>query len=329
MSTSPDLKAAYTQETIRGVMAGYVARWGAEPIEAVEVEGQFHLPIVNLKTGRKSRTMTNAGKRDVIVRWKGKLYGMDHKTTSEDFSDPAGSFWQRLTLDSQISNYMLSAHQEGKALAGMIWDVIKRPSIKPKKIVKKSKAGVGDVEEIETYGTYYGTYISHRSPPDFETPEFFGARVKHETIANPDKYFARRPIPRLDADLIEFGKKLWDIATDIREKRRNKRWHKNDGACFNFSTACPYLPLCSGCSEIESSEWRRRKQCHSELEGVGYGALTASSMKLFQACPKKYYYRHELGIEPNVEHTSEALYFGTALHAELEAWWNLRKEDVS
>jgi len=51
--------------------------------------------------------------------------------------------------------------------------------------------------------------------------------------------------------------------------------------------------------------------------------LTNSCMGEWQQCPRKYLYRYELGFVQ--VYTPEALSFGTAMHACLEAYWRARK----
>jgi len=48
--------------------------------------------------------------------------------------------------------------------------------------------------------------------------------------------------------------------------------------------------------------------------------LTTSRLRLHRACPRQHWYRYELGRVP-VAAESQALAFGTAIHAALEAWW--------
>src|SRR6185436_13920361 len=72
----------------RGLMIGYHARWESANWQAESVEEVFHVPVVNPATGAKSRTFTMAGKYDGIVTRDNQFYLLEHKTTSEDISDP-------------------------------------------------------------------------------------------------------------------------------------------------------------------------------------------------------------------------------------------------
>ena len=47
--------------------------------------------------------------------------------------------------------------------------------------------------------------------------------------------------------------------------------------------------------------------------------VTVSRMRSFNACRRLHFYKYELGYRSIV--TSEALSFGTLIHAGLEAWW--------
>lgn len=48
--------------------------------------------------------------------------------------------------------------------------------------------------------------------------------------------------------------------------------------------------------------------------------LTTSRLRMHRACPRQHWYRYELGRVPQGPE-AQALAFGTAIHAALEAWW--------
>jgi len=293
------------------------------------------MPIVNPETQRKSRTFTHAGKRDGVIQAvlntdetvTPPTYLLEHKTTSEDISDPTASFWKRLVIDSQVSAYVLSHWQAGQKLDGTLYDVLVRPAIRPKHIPAKSKEVLGSQVEMVENGTYYGNAVTFQQCAEEETPYLFSLRVAYETVNDPNRYFQRRVIPRMDSDIIEFAHELWQIADEIRLCEKSGRWFRNSSACMTYGRPCEFLPLCSGEDTSQSDQWRVRPKLHSELSDESQNALTNSSMKCFQTCRRLYYNRYELGIQRAREEDSEALQFGTLIHLALNAWWGAKSTE--
>ena len=308
-----------------GLMEGYDARWGDAGWVTLAVEQEFHLPIVNPNTGRRSKQFTQAGKKDGVVSHPNapeNVYGLEHKTTSEDISDPNAPYYRRLAIDSQVSAYALANLQEGVKLAGTLYDIIRKPGIRAKKLAKATIASfVAD-------GVYCGKRF-HRdlqvlfaSGRELETPEMYAARLALDCKENPDWYFQRRIVPRLDSDILEYANELWDVAQEIGAAKKSGRWFRNSGACMLYNTPCQFLGICSGHSSPDDPKWRKREKPHSELNIIGDNMLTYSSMQDFKTCRRKFYYRHVERIEKVDEEDSESLRFGSLLHLALEAYWS-------
>jgi CRISPR/Cas system-associated exonuclease Cas4 (RecB family) len=160
-----------------------------------------------------------------------------------------------------------------------------------------------------------------------ENGELYEHRVARLTLDEPEKYFQRRPLVRLESELVEYADELWEMAHEILATRRRvtetRLPVRSSGSCMNYGRACEYLGICSGHDSPDSPKWQRRESVHSELSTVGDGrdVLTNSRLKVFQACKRKHYYRYELGIERTDRETSDALAFGSTMHAGLECWW--------
>ena len=311
----------------RGLMHGYDARWKDAGWETLSVEEVFHLPVINPETGAASRTFTQAGKYDGIAEHSGRVCLIEHKTTSDDIADPASHYWKRLTIDSQVSAYVLANWQNGRKLDGTLYDVVKKPGIRPKAIPK------ADLKAIASFGTYFGTKV----PPDVlnniivhgqtdECPALYGFRLASDCIENPNKYFQRRMVPRLDNEVSEYAQELWDVGKTILEARANNRHYRNSGACMQWGSPCEYLSICCGEDSVESDRWQKPENVHSELpildKSGGRSVLTNSRIKTFQTCRRKHYFRHELGIRKYDEEEKEALVFGSLWHLALENWWS-------
>jgi len=306
------------------MVIGYDARWSeAEWRLDGEPEQTVQLPIINPETGRTSRTFTQAGKFDGTVYGYGKRLLLEHKSTGDDIADPNSTYWRRLAIDSQVSKYMLQSWQLGEKLDGALYDVIRKPAIRPKKLSRaEGLAAIG--------GAYCGFDVDPETSDavargmERESPDLFALRVASETLAEPERYFQRRTIPRLDGDVLEYAAELWTIADEIRIARNSGRNFRNSAACLDYGRPCEYLGICSGYDSEESDNWTRADDVHAELDGIvggGRNVLTNSRIKCFQTCRRRHYYRYELGLRRIAEDEPEALYLGSLLHEALASWW--------
>lgn len=313
--------------TCKGLLEGYHARWAEshKEIEVTEIEKTYLAPLINLKTNEESKVFQSAGVIDKSANHHGKVI-FDHKTTSMDISDPTGPYWRQLETDSQPSQYELLKLANSERIDRVIWDVIRKPGIKPKKIAKKDRA------EITSLQTYHGVPVSEEAKVKYiteerEDAELYQIRVALETKDKPDRYFARRSVPRTQQQLAEYYQEVWDIGLDIELARENDRHYRNPGSCMQFNSPCKFLGICSGYDSPDSNNWVVKDKIHNEL-GIdpepgerGEKWLTNSRMKCFQTCRKKHYYDYELGIERVDAEEKEALYTGSCFHKALDAWW--------
>lgn len=313
---------------VRGLMIGYDARWSGTRFEMVGVEEVFHLPVINPRTGRPSRTFTQAGKFDGIIDIEGRSYLLEHKTTSDDIADPDSPYWGILDIDSQVSAYALANWQQGRKLDGTIYDVIRKPGIRPKAIPKAEQKLI--VSQREYCGFEVPVEIALRvsGGDERECPKLYEVRLAAETLENPQKYFQRRIIPRLDMDLAEYAGEMWDVGQSLLHARNNNSHYRNSGACMNYNTPCTFLGVCRGHDTIDSEKWKRKEQHHSEIpvefEDGGLNVLTNSRIKCFQTCRRKHLYQYEMGVERIDAEEREALALGTLMHIGLEAYFNTK-----
>lgn len=307
----------------RGLMRGYHERWKDAGYEVLSVEKTYHAPLYNPDSLKPSRTFTMAGKVDVLARLHGRTYVIDHKTTSESIEDPNAPYWQQLAIDGQVSQYLYLMWLEGIKPDGAVWDVIRKPKLLPREL----KAG--EVASVVSEGVWCGM------PVDYETRmAFSGKQTKRETLPmyearlakdctkdRPERYFQRQPVPRLDNDLIEYARDLWQVGqTILRSRKKQERLVKSTGACLNFHSPCKFLGICSGHDTPDSGKWQRKEFRHGELE-MDHDAITNSRAKCYQLCPVKHYYEYELAIERFDEEEKEALFFGSVFHAGQESYW--------
>jgi len=227
------------REQIARLLVGYFWRWARmdQSLTILATELPFDMPLINPETGRASRLFTVAGVIDAIVKLPdGRIAIMEDKTSGQSL-DVNSDYWKRLRIDSQISIYWRAAEQLGYDVATVLYDVIRKPSIRPRKLTLVEKAGIKDS------GRWYGELAT--IPADGrETPQMYGARLRKDMADRPDFYFARREIPRLQTDLQESDWDVWQTAKMIRECQKHNRWPRNTTACVGFGR-CTYFDLCT------------------------------------------------------------------------------------
>lgn len=313
----------------RALLVGYDARWGWPQFDVLSVESTTSSDLYNPETQARSRTFSVAGVLDLVVDRNGRRVLFDHKTTSDDIKDPDSSYWRQLVVEAQPSHYMLLEWIQGRKIDEAVWDVMRKPDIRPKQVAKKER------EETIRYGHYFGGKLSEESKKELlaterESLEMYEYRLIHDcTKERPEHYFQRRTVPRLDMEIHEHARELWDYSQEIIMARRMNRHPKNSGACMTYGRPCRYLGICSGHDEPDSSNWRKKQQVHAELqviEGDGRNVLTNSRLTEFKTCRRKHYYTYELGIERVQEEEAESLYFGQLWHVALEEYFKAIKK---
>lgn len=232
-------------EAARGnaMLHGYDARWFDEPIEVLAVEQEFRLPLVNPDTGRASMTYQLAGKLDAVARVDGKVYLVEHKTTSEDCS-PGSDYARRLRIDGQVSLYYAAVRALGWEPAGVLYDVLRKPGLRPLKAGKAGKTRKQD-----------------------ETPEEFGTRCAASLAAD---HYQRFEVTRLEQEERDAAADVWLTTQQMREAELHQSYPRNPDSCIRFGATCSYFAVCTGEESIEtSSRYRVATRKHEELAPVG------------------------------------------------------------
>lgn len=244
-----DLEAWLVEcEKVCALFRGHCWRWDSEPYEVVATEQKYEIPIRNPETGAATPIWRDAGKLDRIIKLSdGRLAVHEYKTCSESL-DSDSPYWRRLRIDSQISRYMLAARTLDHDVRMVVYDVTRKPALRPKKLTKAERV-TPDM-------------------PEKETPEMFGARCLRDMQERPEYYFARKEVVRLESELEEHSLELWQLQQQIRESQKNNRWFRNAGACTGFGT-CEYLSICSenrNVTEETPTGFTRLDDVHPELK---------------------------------------------------------------
>lgn len=269
--------AADEYELVRAeeLMRGYHFRWCDEPMTVLAVEEQFRTALRNPETGGKSRTFDLGGKIDAVVQREDGVYIVEHKTTSEDLG--IGSpYWERLRIDAQVSVYFAGAKSLGFEVIGCIYDVIRKPTIRPKQVplvdadgvkIVLDKAGVrvrtkDDKKWRESADAKLGYELQSRQ----ETAEEFRMRLRNDIAENPDKYYQRGTVVRLEEEERDAAFDNWQTAELVRASRRRGRQLRNVDACMRYSRPCEFFDVCTGAASLEDeSRFRRVEHVNEEL----------------------------------------------------------------
>ena len=261
--------------------------------EVLSVEEEFTFPLLNPETESPSKTFVEAGKIDGVLRHKtsGAIKVLEHKTTSESV-DPASDYWARLAMDGQISKYVLAVMQGGHDVRTVVYDVAKKPGIRPLRAGKDNE----------------------------ETPEEFFERNLSTIQENPAGYFVQKEIPRSDSDLLEYCKDAWALSQQILFYRRFNLWPRNPSACTAFGQ-CEYFDLCAGRAQVDGIRFDKKPVKHGELYITEQGKdfLTNSRLSALRKCARYHQLKYETPTE-KVGEQQESLRLGTSFHAGCEAY---------
>ena len=247
---------AYKDNTLMALFDGYVERWGGSDylkFERIAAEVGFEAPLMNPETQGVSKTWTLAGKIDAIAKEKatGKIFIVEHKTTSQDIG-PGSDYWRKLSIDGQVSGYYVGAQSKGFDVENCLYDVIRKPSIKPLKATPEDK------RKYNKDGS-----LSKTCREFDETPDEWYARLKADIAERPDYYFARVEVARSADDLVDYLFDMWAVGREIADAERLGRFSRNPQSC-NAYGKCEYFDVCSGCASLDDVTLYRKAETPNE-----------------------------------------------------------------
>jgi len=231
----------YEKELAKQLLLGYDRKWGEEDDLLKEFaipEKEFRAPLINPATMAESKTFTLAGKIDVILPPQKRF--VEHKTTSDDISVES-DYWLNLTIDGQVSGYFAGAEAEGHESNDCLYDVIRKPGLRP------LQATPVENRKYKKDGLLY----ANQRETD-ETVEEYGNRLAEEIALNPDRYYARRLITRLEDDMLDYYTDMWGFARELRENQLANRWPRNPRECQRFGR-CPFFGVCTKTESIDDT----------------------------------------------------------------------------
>ena len=240
------------------LIVGYDERWGGEQYETLSVEQEFVAQLVNPETGSASKTWRLSGKLDAIVRdAHGRTMIVEHKTSSEDIKQ-GSDYWKLLKMDGQISIYFAGAKSLGHDVEGCIYDVIGKPSIRP------LKATPVESRKFTKDGQIYKVQRATD-----ETPQEYSVRLTEDIAADPNAYFQRGVVVRLESEITEAMADVWQTAQSLRSMIVAGRSPRNPDACRRFNRVCDFFDVCTGSASLDDlTLFSRSTNFHPELTGV-------------------------------------------------------------
>jgi PD-(D/E)XK nuclease superfamily len=251
------------------------------------------------------------------------LYVMEHKTSSEDIG-PGSIYWRKLTLDSQVSNYLVGARALGHEPVGVIYDVLRKPALEPMMATPVEARKYTKPTKTEPSRLYASQRESDEAPLDYRD------RLLEDIAARPDHYYQRGVVVRLEEEEREAAHDTWQTAVAIRDARASGVWPRNVDSCQQYHRMCEYWPVCSGETTLDDFRYEHGR-AHPELSDVWRGrelpVLTSSSARCHRACPRRYQFAYELGVRPRER--AGSLRFGHRLHVGLEVWMQTKDVDAS
>lgn len=238
-------------ETAVALVNGYAWRW-SQPMEVIASEQSWQLRLINPVTQSPSTCFDIAGKMDGIIRMEdGRLAVLEHKTCSEDIGLES-DYWRRLQLDHQITLYIYAARRLNYDCATVMYDVLRKPTIKPTPVAVCDDLGAKIVlgpdgnrvrtekgQWRQTSDAAKGYVLQTRQM----TADEWSAKLTADIGERCEFYYCRREIPRLDGELLECAEELWMIQRTIREAMNTDRWFKT--VSKDSCTWCCYWGLCS------------------------------------------------------------------------------------
>jgi len=257
----------------------YLWYYQDDEIEYLHQEYSFELPVYTARTGLPLpvREVVRRGKIDHFVRWDGMVGPIERKSTTRNI-EPGSDYWNRSKKDTQVSMYAAALRDsdspefrakygiaEDERLGNTLYDVWRRPGIKPKMLSQKDTATLLEMDEPSYYDQEFRIRVDEDDPKFIlvddaraeveigksgkpalrETIEMFGARLLHDMMETPEKFFQRKEIARTDKDLKRFRQELYNIYQSQRLMDKTGCWYENEQQC-RATFPCPFIPICYG-----------------------------------------------------------------------------------
>ena len=238
------------------MLEGYHERWKDQPYEILGVEVPFSTELRNPDTGRPSTVWQLEGIIDGIVRHQhdGRTLLVEHKTSSEDIT-PGATYWKRLRMDGQVSVYYEGGSSLGHQIDGCLYDVLGKPGQRP------LKATPPESRKYKKDGTLYANLRDVD-----ETPAEYKARLVEANAADPDHFYQRGEVVRLEDERVVALRDVWQLSKQLREAQLAESFPRNPDACMSYGRTCPFFSVCSGEASLDDVRLFTRRESATTQE---------------------------------------------------------------
>lgn len=144
---------------------------------------------------------------DGLVKKDGKWFIRELKSTGLSFPQ----FERKANISPQVTGYVYALRKMGIEVKGIMYDFIKKPLL---------RKNINDT--VDTYC----------------------ARIVQDYAKRPQFYFHRHFTYRSDMDIKLYEQDLKQLAEDITDRIKSKKFYRNPNNCLNYNTECPYKKVC-------------------------------------------------------------------------------------
>ena len=205
---------------LSGLVYGYFSRYKDD--QPIKINSEINFTHKIGKNGFRA-----AGVIDGLAQNSaGEFILVEYKTTSQSV-DPSSDYWSRLRSNLQVNMYVDACREHGIEVSKVIYDVTKKPSIRPRQE---------------------------------ETLEDFALRLREDCASRSDFYFARRQVSVLSDDIERFRTLRREICYQVaanRNRQKRAATKASPWLCCNQQmtcTCCEFKAFCLHGVEARESE---------------------------------------------------------------------------
>jgi hypothetical protein len=237
-----------------------------EQYEVLGVELEFRAPLVNPETGAASRTFQRAGKVDVVVRdATGRKLLVEHKTSARtsalDRASGRACAWAARPQDTSEA-----PRRSGTTSTASSTTWRRSPSCGRSRRRRSRSASTRTREDGQAANVPSRARLYANQRETDETVDEYRDRVRAAIAEDPEKYFQRGLVVRLEDNLAEADGELWQLGQTLREHHRLQLAPRNTDACQRYGSTCTYFAICAGeASADDDRQYRRLHWPHPEL----------------------------------------------------------------
>lgn len=209
------------------VSSGYVDKWweNDKEWEIIATEFEFEVPLDD--------EITYTGTIDLMFEYKGKVWFMDHKTTSSlDIYD------NNSRMDRQISRYWWALKRLGYDVGGFIYNIILKDYPVPPKLLKSGKLSTAKTQN--TTLELFHEAIAYNGLNVLDYNDYINYLTEQ-----PREYFRRVDVKRTDAEL---ANAMFEFYYQAKEANGLKQSGEREFIYRNItkdcSWDCPFMDAC-------------------------------------------------------------------------------------